>query len=277
MNKILKRASILAITVVLVSLISLFGTAQTASVPGGSITGTIILADSHPFACVYKGSIGGVECRYGEAGISTVPLALPRAGCIVKITVCDDRGNPPVSGVVAADPVPTQDVRANESYTGVACGVKGICNYYGDAYYYCGTCLNCKTDYNYYKCPRGFTCASRLDSGCKKYYCSAISSQTYFLLSEPGICCDLDGPDNIPGTDDDNVISGGHCCPKSHPVYDPASGKCIKNATVVADKMGRTCSVLTTTIETMLTEVVFTDSQGKPLSTADYVAVSYVC
>ncbi len=239
--------------------------AQISGGAAGKITGTIVLRDSP-----------------NNYGISTVSLSLPKAGCTVKITVCDYGGNPPTKLVIGADPVSNRDIKAGENYTGVTCGVRGYCPYGQSG---CGVCYDisgsdcnsndcCRPSYPY-RCPVGYECAYNPSSACTFQFCSSTFAGLR-PISSPGICCDLDGPDNIPGTADDNVISNGHCCPKSHPIYDPTSGNCIKNATVETSQVGR-CSVLTTTLETAFTDITFTDSQGKPIDTADYVLVSYTC
>ncbi len=261
-----------------VSLISssLSATAQTT----GAITGTIIFRDAS-----------------SNYGISTIPLSLPKAGCMVRITVCDYGNKPPTKLIIGADPVPNNDKAPSLGPLDYAARPSPYDYYYFDAPNICGAkykviegvdimiACNQAHDFgsndNYYEyypyiCDvnNGEECVYNPVNGCP--FDSYDSESAWPIQDKPGICCDLDGPDNIPGTADDNVISNGHCCPKSHPIYDPTSGNCVREATVETRKMGY-CSVLTTTLETAFTDITFADSQGRPLSTADYVAVSYVC
>ena len=76
------------------------------------------------------------------------------------------------------------------------------------------------------------------------------------------------------GEDDvDNVCV---YCPADHPIYDPTTKHCLREASVDTTKVGN-CATLTTTLKSAFTDVTFADSDSNPLSTADYVAVAYVC
>lgn len=85
----------------------------------------------------------------------------------------------------------------------------------------------------------------------------------------------LPGPGKvfIKKDDEDNVCV---YCPSDHPIYDTATKHCIKGASVNTTKVGN-CATLTATLETAFTDVTFADSDSNPLSTADYVAIAYVC
>ncbi|NOZ81667.1 MAG: hypothetical protein GXO63_00765 [Candidatus Micrarchaeota archaeon] len=239
-----------ALLIFLASILFQATKAQTLS----RISGTIIFADSHPFSCAQYGSL--VDCRYGSYGISTIPLALPKAGCVVKITVCDDRGQPPTKLIVGADPIPP--LNASKNYSGVECGgtSPGICDFEGCDWE--GNAVYSVSNYTPLRCPVGYTCGESSIGYCRVCECGSAGCPIY-----------------------DNsfvYVSGyGFCCPPDHPIYDPASKSCVKNATVESRKIGDRCTVLTTKLETAFTDVTFADSSGRPLPTADYVAVSYIC
>jgi len=65
-------------------------------------------------------------------------------------------------------------------------------------------------------------------------------------------------------------------CPADHPIYDPTTRHCLRKANVTTTKVGN-CATLTTTLKSAFTDVTFADSYSNPLSTADYVAIAYVC
>ena len=192
-----------------------------------------------------------------------------QAGCTVRITVCDYRNNPPTKLIIGADPVPAIPATpASTAYTGEVCGREctsatdsgcNPCSGGGCCIVAIGKC----TSWSDLKCPTNYFC-HRYSNGVTGCVCS---SNLLSDLSGWGACC----PNGYVG-----VLGKNLCCPKDHPIYDPSSGNCVKNATVETNKVGN-CAVLTTTLETAFTDITFANDAGEPLSTADYVAVAYYC
>jgi hypothetical protein len=184
-------------------------------------------------------------------GISTIPLSLPKSGCNVMTTVCDYGNNPPTKLILGADPVPVSNP-PSASYSGERCGVEITSTYAG------GTCYGCAS-------VPGPVCASTAPIYCESTdVCVNSGSFTQ--------CCS----GGCSATKQNYQYGRGICCPSDHPIYDPTSGNCVKDTVISTNKVGF-CSVLSTTLNTGLTDVTFADGAGNPLSTADYVAVGYSC
>ena len=67
----------------------------------------------------------------------------------------------------------------------------------------------------YLRCKPNDKCARTSDIGIDCYEAGVGA-----VDMENGICCDINGDDDILGTADDNVVTNGHCCPKDYPYYD---------------------------------------------------------
>ncbi|NOZ81665.1 MAG: hypothetical protein GXO63_00755 [Candidatus Micrarchaeota archaeon] len=230
-----------ALLIFLASMLFQATKAQTA----GIITGSIILRDS----------VSG--------GVSIIPYSLPGTSCRLNIVACDMGGQPPeyvgVGNIYSADP--RGEYAPATSYNGSGCGkivdFDDCCIY--DAY--------CKPAD---PCIRLEPIGQGCDTGCGTVY-------SYDRIK--GVCCDLDGEDNIPGTADDNVQSGDRCCPKDYPFYDPVSQKCVRFETLQT-KMNRfgLCSYASVASAEPSSYLFFFQADGNSSSaTADYVTISYVC
>ena len=207
----------------------------------GQITGTVILRDST------------------SGGVSIVPYSLPGTTCRLNIVACDMGGNPP--GYVGAGRIYSADETtylASTSYSGTECGEtvvyegNGICGY---------RTLYCKES----------------DDECSTVLSNKYCYDSYYTIYI-GYCCDLDGEDNILGTDDDNVVSGGHCCPKDYPFYDSTTGKCVKIETqnTAMNRYG-ICSYASISSAEPSSYLFFSIDGTRSSSTADYVSLSYIC
>ena len=133
-------------------------------------------------------------------GISSVPIALPKENCDVKITVCDYGNNPPTKLIIGADPVPRIEKARNDCVIVVveevsaSCTLPGGCGsgscgpkeaYSDSGYLYVKMrgkhgSVSCGTP-PYFICPFGYTLYRK--DVCGEYYTSCAS-----YISEATFC-----------------------------------------------------------------------------------------
>jgi len=247
--------------------------------------------------------------------ISTVPISLPKAGCLAKFTVCGN--TPPAKLIIGADPVarttkavinlgpkgtvasgPTCPTPATNYgtipptpgdplATGVACSNNSYCIDYAVGEYGQELPLRCHAGDS---CQIWGPYYPRCVPATANYFCKDMTLPAYYMTltaTYPKPDCKHGYPYNDPrcpgagagevyAAYDDNDFVCAYC-PTGHPVYDPVSKNCVTSASFSTLAVGSNCSTLSTILNTAFTDVTFADASGLPLSTAYYVGMSYSC
>ncbi len=234
-----------------------------------------------------------------NAGISTIPLSLPKAGCNVKITVCDFGANPPTKLIIGADPVPRITKSRNDmnpsdivnALRSPSCGAPGcvpsgaeICfkiedpSFFGYLYIYCPSGYYCDGSFTtnigerYWCCPNGYVALNGKCYKCPSDY-PKFDKEDKVCYKTPRCPPTEAGEVFIQEDDVDNVCV---YCPADHPIYDATTKHCIREAIYSTTKVGN-CATLSATLESAFTDITFADSNNQPVTTGDYVALAYSC
>jgi len=223
---------------------------------------------------------GELDFNSNVAGYSmnTIPLSLPKADCGVKITACH---NAPAKMVIGADPVaritravinggPDLIRATQEPDIGSGCGTGRYCAFNPP---YCGA-ASCKCSC----CPTGM--GPLYADWRNGIYCNNANSTFpnvdmthYRTYGDPR--CSAAGANEISIGYNDGEYTCIYC-PSNHPIYDPTSKNCIKNATVTTNAIGSACSTLNTYLPTSFTDVTFLDAGNLPTSSY-IIKVAYNC
>jgi len=213
--------------------------------------------------------------------MNTVPLSLPKANCGVKITACYGA---PTKMVVGADPVAritkvpinvggsavsaVWSSYAGNGYTGPRCGndANGIYAYCPSSSYWC---------YGGQQC-----CLNTYPSGDGVWYCYPTNSTfpnadstNRVAYNNPRCSTASAGQTYIQYNQNENTCI---YCELDHPLYDPTSKNCIKDATITTKSVGSTCSTINAYLPTAFTDVTFLDASNNPVGSY-IIKVAYNC
>lgn len=235
---------------------------------------------------------------YPSQYINTVPLSLPKSGCLVKITACNSA---PTNLIIGADPKgrtvkqvasaakgPQFTSSVGTNYTthgGPACGNQQEGG--GSTQWYCPTNYWCVFPNGH---PgwlegefSGRCCPNNTQGVCDYNYCASCTTN-YPLINCHGYCYKNiynNTPCDAPVSNETLVLydsTNDICiyCPSDHPVYDPVSQNCITKSSISTSLIGSRCSTLSTTLYTAFTDVTFANANSLPVDVS-YVVVSYSC
>ena len=213
--------------------------------------------------------------------MNTIPLALPKANCGVKITACFAA---PTKMVIGADPV------ARITKTPINAGggaISASWSSYASSYYsgpQCGNDANGRLAYcpgPGYWCVGGQQCCpNTYPSGDGSWYCYPtnstfpnIDTTNHVAYGNPRCSNAAAGETSVQYSLGENTCI---YCPSDHPVYDPTSKNCIKDASVTTRAIGTACSTINTYLPTAFTDVTFLDASNAPLGAA-LIKVAYNC
>jgi len=212
---------------------------------------------------------------------NTIPISLPKSGCGVKITACY---SPPAKMVIGADPVarvtraanndPSNNVTGHYSITtstssGVTCGLYN----YNSNYYYCTSSGMYCASSGSYCCLNGYS-----DDGTYCYSCNHAGYPSYDSTNH---VCYATTRCNAAGSGETFIqynTAENTCiyCATDHPIYDPTSRNCIKDATITTKSVGSSCSTINTYLPTAFTDVTFLDASNNVLNSY-LIKVAYNC